>query len=148
MGDPVNQNGFSDHFPITMTGHRGRLEVSCEPLAGRRSAALADISGYTAFMASVESAHGVDLSNESVRYPCGHRDEVTGSDLVLVVENAIARASPTVKVLVIQPTCECEPFYRGASEPIDGSACIVDFARHARSAKENGGIEIVGPPPF
>jgi hypothetical protein len=47
-GDPANQNGFSDHFPITMTAtevnrdgrssrpstHRG------EPLAGRRSTAL------------------------------------------------------------------------------------------------------------
>ena len=54
----------------------------------------------------------------------------------------------TAKVLGIQPTCECEPFYLGASEPFEGSACVVDFARIAQSAQENGGIEIVGPPPF
>ena len=54
----------------------------------------------------------------------------------------------TAKVLGIQPTCECEPFYRGASEPFEGSACVVDFARLALSAQQNGGITIVGPPPF
>ena len=52
------------------------------------------------------------------------------------------------KVLGIQPTCECESFYLGASEPFEGSACIVDFARIAQSAEQNGGITLVGPPPF
>ena len=42
------------------------------------------------------------------------------------------------------------PFFRHASEPasddtIDGP---VDFARVQASAKEHGGVEILGPPPF
>lgn len=77
--------------------------------------------------------------------------EIGPGDFVMVpagVPHAFIVTSPTAKVIGIQPTCECEPFYRGASEPFDGSACIVDFARIARSAEENGGIEIVGPPPF
>ena len=64
------------------------------------------------------------------------------------VPHAFIVKRPTAKVLGIQPTCECEPFYRGASEPLEGSACIVDFPRLVQSAQENGGIEIVGPPPF
>ena len=77
--------------------------------------------------------------------------EIGPGDFVMVpagVPHAFIVTSPTAKVIGVQPTCECEPFYRGASEPLEGSACIVDFARIARSAKENGGIEIVGPPPF
>ena len=77
--------------------------------------------------------------------------EIGPGDFVMVpagVPHAFMVTSPSAKVLGIQPTCECEPFYRGASEPLEGSACVVDFARIARSAQENGGIEIVGPPPF
>ena len=64
------------------------------------------------------------------------------------VPHAFTVTSPAAKVLAIQQTCEIESFYLGASEPFEGSACIVDFARIAQSAQENGGIEIVGPPPF
>jgi hypothetical protein len=64
------------------------------------------------------------------------------------VPHAFIVKSATAKVLAIQPTCECEPFYLGASEPFEGSACIVDFARLALSAQQNGGIAIVGTPPF
>ncbi|GAA4077276.1 cupin domain-containing protein [Nocardioides kongjuensis] len=64
------------------------------------------------------------------------------------VPHAFVVTSPTAKVLGIQPSCRCEPFYRGASEPLAGSACVVDFHRIAASAEQNGGIEIVGPPPF
>ncbi len=77
--------------------------------------------------------------------------EIGPGDFVMVpagVPHAFIVKSPTAKVLSIQPTCECEPFYRGASEPFEGSSCIVDFHRIAQSAQENGGIEIVGPPPF
>ena len=77
--------------------------------------------------------------------------EISAGDFVMVpagVPHAFMVTSPTAKVLGIQPTCECEPFYRGASEPLEGSACIVDFARIAQSAEQHGGIEIVAPPPF
>jgi hypothetical protein len=64
------------------------------------------------------------------------------------VPHAFVVLSATAKVLGIQPTCECEPFYLGASEPLEGSARVVDFGRIGQSAAANGGIEIVGPPPF
>ena len=76
--------------------------------------------------------------------------ELGAGDFVMVpagVPHAFTVKSATAKVLSIQPTCEIEPFYRGASEPFEGSACVVDFARIALSAKKNGGIALVGPLP-
>ena len=51
------------------------------------------------------------------------------------------------------PGC-CQAFYRDASEPVrsDDSRGIdagpLDMGRVQASAKKNGGIEILGPPPF
>jgi hypothetical protein len=49
------------------------------------------------------------------------------------------------------PGC-CEEFYWHASEPLTGEedhpAGPVDFDRVRESARRNGGIEILGPPPF
>ena len=77
--------------------------------------------------------------------------EIGPGDFVMVpagIPHAFIVKSPTAKVLGIQPTCECETFYRGASEPFEGSGRMVDFHRIAQSAQENGGIQIIGPPPF
>ena len=43
-----------------------------------------------------------------------------------------------------------QAFFRHASEPTAGDAIDgpVDFARVQASAKEHGGVEILGPPPF
>ncbi|WP_183406980.1 cupin domain-containing protein [Nocardioides marmorisolisilvae] len=76
--------------------------------------------------------------------------EIGSGDFVMVpagVPHAFTVLSPTAKVLGIQPTCECEPFYRGASEPFEGSACAVDFSRVMQSAADTGGMQVVGPPP-
>lgn len=51
------------------------------------------------------------------------------------------------------PGC-CQAFYWGASEPVaadddrDPKGGPVDMSRVQASAKQNGGIEILGPPPF
>src|SRR3954447_2241536 len=48
------------------------------------------------------------------------------------------------------PGC-CQAFYMDASEPAadeDETGSSVDMARVKASAKKNGGIEILGPPPF
>jgi uncharacterized protein YjlB len=61
--------------------------------------------------------------------------ELGAGDFIMVpagVHHAFIAKSATAKVLGIQPTCECEPFYRGASEPFEGSACVVGFARLGR----------------
>jgi hypothetical protein len=48
------------------------------------------------------------------------------------------------------PGC-CQAFYWDASEPFsdDHPGCgLVDFERVRASGQKNGGIEILGPPPF
>jgi quercetin dioxygenase-like cupin family protein len=56
------------------------------------------------------------------------------------------------RVLFLHTPGACEAFYRGASDPLgdseDGHDRRVDMARVQASARENGGIEILGPPPF
>jgi quercetin dioxygenase-like cupin family protein len=87
-----------------------------------------------------------------VRYRIDDEDvEVGVGDFVLVqagVPHAFLVLSERARMLTIQPSCVCEPFYRGASEPLEGSAREVDFAQIAESGRVHGGIEILGPPPF
>jgi mannose-6-phosphate isomerase-like protein (cupin superfamily) len=69
------------------------------------------------------------------------------------VPHAFKVIAPTgVRVLCLHTPGCCQAFYWGASEPLaDDDASVtgdVDMARVQASARENGGIEIVGPPPF
>jgi quercetin dioxygenase-like cupin family protein len=67
------------------------------------------------------------------------------------VPHAFLVLSETARLLCLHtPGCG-QAFYWGASEPIvdgDPASGSVDFARVQASAEENGGIEILGPPPF
>jgi hypothetical protein len=59
--------------------------------------------------------------------------------------------SETARMLVLETPGGSEAFYRGASVTATDevlAAAPVDMARIQESAKQNGGIEIVGPPPF
>jgi quercetin dioxygenase-like cupin family protein len=61
--------------------------------------------------------------------------------------HAFTVLSETATVLALQTPGTGDAFYRGASGPIaEGGG--VDVARLMASAQENGGIEILGPPPF
>jgi quercetin 2,3-dioxygenase len=52
-------------------------------------------------------------------------------------------------VLCIQTPGNIQSFYLGASVPMGAEGTgVVDFDRIAESGRLNGGIEIVGPPPF
>jgi quercetin dioxygenase-like cupin family protein len=67
------------------------------------------------------------------------------------VPHAFMVTSETARMLVLETPGGSEAFYRGASVTATEeivAAAPVDMARVQRSAKENGGIEIVGPPPF
>jgi quercetin dioxygenase-like cupin family protein len=67
------------------------------------------------------------------------------------VPHAFLVTSETARVLCLETPGSSEAFYRGASEPTTPElelAAPVDFARVRASAERNGGIEIVGPPPF
>jgi hypothetical protein len=58
--------------------------------------------------------------------------------------------SEVARVLTLQSPGSAESFYRDASVAIglDGEHGTVDLARVRASAQENGGTEILGPPPF
>jgi quercetin dioxygenase-like cupin family protein len=67
------------------------------------------------------------------------------------VPHAFMVTSETARMLVLETPGGSEAFYRGASVPATDevlAAAPVDMGRVKESAIENGGIEIVGPPPF
>jgi hypothetical protein len=88
----------------------------------------------------------------------GDQRRVGAGGLVLAprgVPHAFLVVSETARLLCLHtPGCS-QAFYWGASEPIgvdtgsgDTGPGEVDFARIQQSAQENGGIVILGPPPF
>ena len=97
-------------------------------------------------------AESMVVLDGQVRYHiAGDEMQLDAGDFVMVprdVPHAFLITSDRARVLTIQPSCECEPFYLGASEPLEGSARETDFGRIAESGRLNGGIEILGPPPF
>ncbi len=67
------------------------------------------------------------------------------------VPHAFLVTSETARILFLETPGGSEAFYRGASEPATTElemSAPVDFARVRASAERNGGIEILGPPPF
>ncbi len=59
--------------------------------------------------------------------------------------------SPVARLLCMQTPGTGQAFYRGASEPMtagDDATDTVDFARVRASAEQNGGVDLLGPPPF
>ena len=91
------------------------------------------------------------LAGELVYHIDGEEITLGQDDFVLVpagVAHAFKVVSDGARILAIQPSTACEPFYRGASEPLEGSACVTDFDRIRESGRLNGGFELLGPPPF
>lgn len=81
----------------------------------------------------------------------GENTDVNVGDFVMVpaeVPHAFMVVSEHARILTIQTSCDCEAFYLGASEPLEGSARETDFGRIAQSGAANGGITLLGPPPF
>lgn len=77
--------------------------------------------------------------------------ELGVGDYVMVprgVPHAFMVVSDHARILGIQPSHVCDAFYLGASEPLEGSTRETDFRKLAESAAANGGITILGPPPF
>jgi quercetin dioxygenase-like cupin family protein len=70
------------------------------------------------------------------------------------VPHAFLVLSATAKILFLHTPGCCEAFYWGASEPLsteggpEGEEGVVDFDRIRASAQANGGIVLLGPPPF
>jgi quercetin dioxygenase-like cupin family protein len=64
------------------------------------------------------------------------------------VPHAFMVLSPAAHLLCLHTPGSAQAFYRDASEPMATGTGTVDFALVQASAKANGGIEILGPPPF
>jgi quercetin dioxygenase-like cupin family protein len=70
------------------------------------------------------------------------------------VPHAFLVLSPQARVLCLHTPGTCQAFYLEASEPLAAGTSAarasgtVDFRRIAASAERNGGIQILGPPPF
>ena len=100
------------------------------------------------------------LEGEIVVHLDGTDHRVTEGGLAMAargVPHAFLVASPQARVLCLHTPGTCQAFYLGASEPLPDEVStervstaggVVDFRRIAESAERNGGIEILGPPPF
>jgi hypothetical protein len=65
------------------------------------------------------------------------------------VPHAFLVLSMTATIHTLHTPGACQAFYFGASEPLTSDTQrVVDFERVRASAVTNGGIEILGPPPF
>jgi quercetin dioxygenase-like cupin family protein len=67
------------------------------------------------------------------------------------VPHAFTVVSESARLLDLHTEPTCQAFYLGASEVVTAdhpASGVVDFDKIAASGKANGGIEILGPPPF
>jgi len=84
----------------------------------------------------------------------GDNQHVSAGGLFIVPRNvphAFLVISESARVLAMLTPGKAEAFYRGASEPAsadEGASGPVDFDKLRLSAEKNGGVEILGPPPF
>lgn len=80
-------------------------------------------------------------------------DHTIGSGGLAVAPRGVPHAfmvtSPEVRLLCLHTPGSCQAFYWDASEPLTQThERMVDMNRVRASAEKNGGIEILGPPPF
>jgi quercetin dioxygenase-like cupin family protein len=93
------------------------------------------------------------LAGEILMHMDGHEYRVAAGGLAIAprgLPHAFMVLSETARLLCLHTPGNCQAFYRGASELASDGAppAPTDFARVAASAEHNGGIELLGPPPF
>ncbi len=94
------------------------------------------------------------LEGEILMHMDGREHRIAAGGLAVAprgVPHAFLVVSDEVRLLCLHTPGCCQAFYLAASEPIsaDGAVSgVVDFGRVQASAKQQGGIEILGPPPF
>lgn len=64
------------------------------------------------------------------------------------VPHAFKVVTDGTRLLCMHTPGTCEPFYLLASAPLAEVDTVVDFDRVAAAARETGGMQLVGPPPF
>jgi quercetin dioxygenase-like cupin family protein len=94
------------------------------------------------------------LDGEILMHMDGQEHRVAAGGLAMAprgVPHAFMVLSPRARLLFLHTPGCCQAFYWDASEPIGADETDdvpADFARVRESAARNGGIEILGPPPF
>jgi quercetin dioxygenase-like cupin family protein len=92
------------------------------------------------------------LEGELIVFVDGEESRVGPGGMSFVprgVPHALLVVSEQAQLLTLQTPGTGQAFYRGASEPTtDEVSDAVDIARVRASAQENGGVELLGPPPF
>ena len=92
------------------------------------------------------------LEGEILMHLDGAERQVGAGGMAMVprgMPHAFLVTSEQAKILCLIAPGVGQDFFFGASEPyVEGAAHQVDFARIEQSGRDNGGIEILGPPPF
>jgi quercetin dioxygenase-like cupin family protein len=94
------------------------------------------------------------LQGEILIHMDGQQHRVAAGGLAVAprgVPHAFLVLSQVARLLCLHTPGCCQAFYWDASEPItadEAPSGPVDFARVQASATQNGGIQILGPPPF
>ncbi len=94
------------------------------------------------------------LEGEILMHLDGREHRIAAGGLAVAprgVPHAFLVLSEQARLLCLHTPGCCQAFYWDASEPLtDGYPLpgAVDFARVRESAQRNGGIELLGPPPF
>ncbi|MEP6815283.1 MAG: cupin domain-containing protein, partial [Marmoricola sp.] len=94
------------------------------------------------------------LDGEILMHLDGHEHRISAGGIAVAprgLPHAFMVVSEFARMLCLHTPGCCEAFYWDASEPVtdDASASgLVDFDRVRASAERNGGIVILGPPPF
>ena len=95
----------------------------------------------------------VVLEGEILAHLDGTEQRVSEGGIMLATRglpHAFMVTSPFARLLCVQTPGNIESFYWDASDPIadDVDTGEVDFDRIAASGQRNGGIVLLGPPPF
>ena len=92
------------------------------------------------------------LAGEILMHMDGTEHRVAAGGVTIAprgVPHAFKVLQEGTRVLCLHTPGSAQEFYFGASEPVAGNDVgKVDFDRIRESGRVNGGIEIIGPPPF
>jgi quercetin dioxygenase-like cupin family protein len=94
------------------------------------------------------------IDGEIVMHLDGMNHSITTGGVAVAprgLPHAFLVVSESATMLCLHVPGSCEAFYRDASEPLapgESGTGAVDFDRVKASAQRNGGITLLGPPPF